>query len=629
MKYCIAITSIVFLFLNTIQAQVKIGGTPGAPAASAILELDGGTSKGLLLPRMTKQNMMDIQSPATGLTIFATDEQAVYVRVAGLWEKQGPFTLPYAGVYDYELASSFRVQNNSPTGSGIGGVTTAGTGVYGESTTGKAIAGYALNLGGIAGLFQHLQNGTALSVPQGKTGIGTSSANALLHVNGNSFSGITMMIDDNDFFLSLRNAGIEKGFVQLITNDVIIGNNAGVNGRTIFHNGGAGRMFIDNAGEIGIGNPANGARLYVDALSTSSTAMVINDVDPTLQFQNSGVNKGVVQVVGDDLRLGINAANSSGNIVFRTKGVDHTKIDSAGHLHLGETSGITAVLNVRSTGTRYGLNLQGDYGSNYGPGILFYGASPTHTPFGSIQAVTGYMEITSNGTTDRGLKLRVGSAFPIEAMRINGSNGNITATQKLGIGTFSPATLFHLDGYNNGNYTEGEIARIQGFNPIMQFTNVTNNVGFIQAAGGDFKIGTNITNPADLIFRTYGADRVFIKNNGKFFIGGDLGFTSDYTLAVKGKIAGSEFVVKTVASWPDYVFADNYNLNTLEETEIFIKENKHLPNMPAAAVIEKEGYGIGEMQKKMVEKIEELTLHLIEANKEIKLLKKQMTTLQQ
>jgi hypothetical protein len=601
-------------FCISSKAQVKIGGTPGAPDISSVLELDGGTNKGLLLPRMTKQNMMDIQNPATGLAIFATDEQAIYVRLAGSWEKQAPFTLPYYGLYNYELASTFKIENNSPTGTAISGITTAGVGIDGQSNT------------GIGGFFNANANGRALITGLGRVGIGTYSPTAILHIDGTNQTGNTLtIVDDQDPFILLQKAGIAKGFLQTLGDDFKLGTVlTNPTGSFIVRTGNADRLFLDNTGLLGIGNPADGARLYVDATNTSSTAMIVNDQNPTIQLQNSGVNKGSLQLNGDDLRIGVNQENANGNIVFRINGADRINIDNAGDMTIGSIANKDASLSTfaanDAVNTKANIDLQSNYGSTHGPNIKFTGRSPATTQLGSITNFSDFMEFRSGVGTARGFRFKTNDK---EVIRVS-SNGNMGVTTRLGVGTISPAALLHIDGYNNGNYTEGEIVRIQGFNPIMQFMNVTSNVGFIQAAGGNLTIGTNINTVGDVILRTAGADRVFLKNNGKFFIGGDLTFSSEFTLAAKGKIAGSEFVVKTVASWPDYVFAEGYKLKSLEVTEAFIKANKHLPNIPSAAEIEKNGLELGDMQKRMMEKIEELTLYLIEANKEIQILKKQM-----
>jgi len=90
-----------------------------------------------------------------------------------------------------------------------------------------------------------------------------------------------------------------------------------------------------------------------------------------------------------------------------------------------------------------------------------------------------------------------------------------------------------------------------------------------------------------------------------------------YKLAVNGNVICTELRVKLQGNWPDYVFADGYQLKSLEEVEAHIQSENHLPGIPAAAEIEKEGIAVGDMQKKMMEKIEELTLYLIDQNKRL------------
>jgi len=93
-------------------------------------------------------------------------------------------------------------------------------------------------------------------------------------------------------------------------------------------------------------------------------------------------------------------------------------------------------------------------------------------------------------------------------------------------------------------------------------------------------------------------------------------------LFVNGHIKAKEVVVSQTG-WPDFVFDENYNLPKLEDTEKFIKENKHLPNVPSAKTVEENGAGVAEMQKIMMQKIEELTLHIIDLNSKIKELENQ------
>ena len=76
--------------------------------------------------------------------------------------------------------------------------------------------------------------------------------------------------------------------------------------------------------------------------------------------------------------------------------------------------------------------------------------------------------------------------------------------------------------------------------------------------------------------------------------------------------------------WPDYVFDKDYDLMPLSEVEEFIETNGHLPNVPSAEEMEAEGQSLGEMNKVLLEKVEELTLHLIEQQKQIEELKEQI-----
>ena len=83
-------------------------------------------------------------------------------------------------------------------------------------------------------------------------------------------------------------------------------------------------------------------------------------------------------------------------------------------------------------------------------------------------------------------------------------------------------------------------------------------------------------------------------------------------LAVNGSILATEVKVKTNIDVPDYVFEPDYQLQTLAEIEAFVKEHKHLPEIPSAADIQRDGLDLAEMNLLLLKKVEELTLHLIE-----------------
>jgi len=109
--------------------------------------------------------------------------------------------------------------------------------------------------------------------------------------------------------------------------------------------------------------------------------------------------------------------------------------------------------------------------------------------------------------------------------------------------------------------------------------------------------------------------------NSKVMIPWDVGIgtrdTKGFKLGVKGKIAAEEVKVALHSQWPDYVFYDNYELPTLKEVESHIKEKGHLKDIPSAEEVEKNGTFLGEMDSKLLQKIEELTLYTIQQEKKI------------
>lgn len=143
---------------------------------------------------------------------------------------------------------------------------------------------------------------------------------------------------------------------------------------------------------------------------------------------------------------------------------------------------------------------------------------------------------------------------------------------------------------------------------------------------------SNTNNP--LIWGDFWNDQV--KLNGKVGIGGNstTGFgsfpstaggvnVSAYNLFVKGGILTDEIRVALNSTWADYVFEKDYELKSLEEVENFINENGHLPNVPNAAQVKEEGINVAEMTRIQQEKIEELTLYIIELNKRLQALENQ------
>lgn len=190
----------------------------------------------------------------------------------------------------------------------------------------------------------------------------------------------------------------------------------------------------------------------------------------------------------------------------------------------------------------------------------------------------------------------------------------------VGIGTTSPAGQLHLVG--NGLISEEASAvggRISLRNPSKTGADVKDwtifNMTTSYIKGLHFwRYAANGTNlGAAVVFGDDGTVKigaVTTPNPAGYRLYVDQGILTE---KVKIAVAGS-------ANWADYVFAKDYKLMPLTEVEKFVKANKHLPNVPSAADMVKEGNDLGKTDAKLLEKIEELTLYIIEIEKKLALL---------
>ena len=180
----------------------------------------------------------------------------------------------------------------------------------------------------------------------------------------------------------------------------------------------------------------------------------------------------------------------------------------------------------------------------------------------------------------------------------------------VGIGTLTPSQL--LDIETNADY-QFRVGNTTGCGYNIGRTVTTGYLTFYGDQSG--AIGYN--------FGGVNGTLMTINGNGNVSIGTTLPDPTNAMLTVNGTIHAKEVDVD-VNIPADYVFKSDYNLMSLNDVEKYVKTNSHLPDIPSAEEITKNGFKMGEMQNKLLQKVEELTLYVIEQQKKIDELEKKL-----
>ena len=208
----------------------------------------------------------------------------------------------------------------------------------------------------------------------------------------------------------------------------------------------------------------------------------------------------------------------------------------------------------------------------------------------------------------------IGTLSPAAPLNINLGAGGVNGTVGLRIGSDSNYPSLELGVENTYD------AQIRTYgNDLNIYSGHFRQLGTVSTENHSIKFFTSKINSTN-----WSIPKMVLNEDGNVGIGIT---TPSEKLAVNGNIRAKEIMVE-VANWPDYVFEEDYPLTSLPEIEAFIKTNKHLPDTPKAEIVEKEGISLGEMNKLLLKKVEELTLYMIEANKQISKQAEQIKRLQ-
>ena len=203
----------------------------------------------------------------------------------------------------------------------------------------------------------------------------------------------------------------------------------------------------------------------------------------------------------------------------------------------------------------------------------------------------------------------------------------VTANNKVGIGKMAPQSALDVNGTIQANAFSGtnsnKTVQIQTKYGILNigaqhsyythFEANTTKFHFnkpIEVNGSIMSFGANdlvFDTQQNLVLKTNTAPRITILKAGYVGIGTS---TPQNLLDVNGTIRAKEVKIET--GWADFVFAEDYVLPSLGEVKTYIEENKHLPGLPSEKEVKENGVGVGEMQVKLLQKIEELTLYSIQ-----------------
>ncbi|MDY0078662.1 MAG: hypothetical protein RBR87_15445, partial [Bacteroidales bacterium] len=204
------------------------------------------------------------------------------------------------------------------------------------------------------------------------------------------------------------------------------------------------------------------------------------------------------------------------------------------------------------------------------------------------------------------------------------ANGNdvFYAKGRVGVGIEKPVATLHVHEENEPVFTlsnnHGSLIMAianapsptsQAGDVVFKTTHDNNHHGIVFNMNDNFNDGNSYIKFND----NHNHNTLTVFNNGT--VGINTSNTFGHQLAVNGSIITTEVLIRHPSNWYDHVFDDDYSLMKLDELEVFISKNRHLPDIPSENKVKTEGVQMGEMTGLLLKKIEELTLYTIEQQK--------------
>jgi len=296
------------------------------------------------------------------------------------------------------------------------------------------------------------------------------------------------------------------------------------------------------------------------------------------------------------------SSGSGSSIYYNSGNVGITTTNPLNNLQVGTQT-------ETGTSTPVTLSLGGTYSSTAGanPKLKIYDNGTVYYGFG-----------VSSGEMDA-MAPSAGSF----AWYVNGSQKMIlNSSGNVGIGTATPANNLQIGTQASSPGSSpltfslgGTYSSTAGANPKLKiYDNGTVFYGFGVSAN---EMDAMAPSGSGFAWFVNGSQKMILNSSGNVGIG-TATVPTGYAFAVNGSAVATSMVVKLAANWPDFVFKKDYLLPSLSKLKTYIDQNHHLPEMPTEQEINKDGLNLGDMNKLLVKKVEELTLYLIDKDSKIK-----------